>query len=284
MRAGLVDQPGGARHVTGLQTAIKAVVDAAYDNTTANTVGYDNITLSGSTVQLRTQDTQLGNFIAKANRWYADNLTSGITIDAAFREARGIGNGLAIGPITNADIQSVLPDNQSLAILQVTATELKSMLEHSVALSSSTATPPRFLQVSGLRFTHDLDNNSRTDNGTAVTDNGSRITKIELMYDNGTLRSSVFDNGTYDNASTNYRIVTTAFLANGGDLYPLTSLGNASRIDLDNGSYTSAGGSSFSGHGTEQDALAEYFKAYHANETVAVTEDSLDNYTRITAE
>ena len=271
--------------VTSLQTAIKAVVDAAYDNTTANTVGYDNITLSGSTVQLRTQDTQLGNFIAKANRWYADNLTSGITIDAAFREARGIGNGLAIGPITNADIQSVLPDNQSLAILQVTATELKSMLEHSVALSSSTATPPRFLQVSGLRFSHDLDNKSRTvlDNGT-VSESGTRITKIELMYDNGTLRSSVFDNGTYDNASTNYRIVTTAFLANGGDLYPLTSLGNASRIDLDNGSYTSAGGSSFSGHGTEQDALAEYFKVYHANETVAVTEDSLDNYTRITAE
>ena len=104
------------------------------------------------------------------------------------------------------------------------------------------------------------------------------------MHDNGTLRSSVFDNGTYDNASTNYRIVTTAFLANGGDLYPLTALGNASRIDLDNGSYTSAGNSSFSGHGTEQDALAEYFKVYHANETVAVTEDSLDNYTRITAE
>ena len=271
--------------VTSLQTAIKAVVDAAYDNTTANTVGHDNITLSGSTVQLRTQDTQLGNFIAKANRWYADNLTTGITIDAAFKEARGIGNGLAIGPITNADIQSVLPDNQSLAILQVTATELKSMLEHSVALSSSTATPPRFLQVSGLRFSHDLDNKSRTvlDNGT-VSENGTRITKIELMYDNGTLRSSVFANGTYDNASTNYRIVTTAFLANGGDLYPLTALGNASRIDLDNGSYTSAGGSSFSGHGKEQDALAEYFKAYHANETAAVTEDSLDNYTRITAE
>ena len=138
------------------------MIDAAYDNTTSNTVGHDNITLSGSTVQLRTQDTQLGNLITKANRWYADDLTTGITIDAAFREARGIGNGLAIGPITNADIQSVLPDNQSLAILQVTATELKSMLEHSVALSSSTATPARFLQVSGLRFTHDLDNKSRT--------------------------------------------------------------------------------------------------------------------------
>ena len=102
--------------MTSLQTAIKAVVDAAYDNA-ANTVGYGNITLSGGALQLRTQDTQLGNFIAKANRWYADNLTSGITIDAAFKEARGIGNGLAIGPITNADIQSVLPDNQSLAIL-----------------------------------------------------------------------------------------------------------------------------------------------------------------------
>jgi 2',3'-cyclic-nucleotide 2'-phosphodiesterase (5'-nucleotidase family) len=271
--------------VTTLQTAIKSVVDAAYDNTTSNTVGYDNITLHSSAAQLRTGDTQLGNLIAKSNRWYADNLTSGITIDAAFREARGIGNGLAIGPIINADIQSVLPDNQSLAILQVTATELKSILEHSVALSSSTATPPRFLQVSGLRFTHDLDNKSRTvlDNGT-VSENGTRITKIQLMYDNGTLRSSVFDNGTYDNESTNYRIVTTAFLANGGDLYPLTNLGNASRIDLDNGSYSSAGGSSFSGHGKEQDALAEYFKAYHDNETVAVTADSLDNYTRITAQ
>jgi hypothetical protein len=136
-----------------------------------------------------------------------------------------------------------------------------------------------------LRFTHDLDNKSRTvlDNGT-VSENGTRITKIELMYDNGTLRSSVFDNATYDNASTNYRIVTTAFLANGGDLYPLTNLGNASRIDLDNGSYSSAGGSSFSGHGKEQDALAEYFKAYHDNVTVAVTADSLDNYTRITAQ
>ena len=84
--------------------------------------------------------------------------------------------------------------------------------------------------------------------------------------------------------STNKRVVTTAFFTNGGDLYPSTALGNASRIDLDNGSYTSAGGSSFSGHGKEQDALAECFKAYHANETAAVTEDSLDNYTRITAE
>ena len=72
--------------------------------------------------------------------------------------------------------------------------------------------------------------------------------------------------------------------SNGGDLYPLTALGNASRIDLDNGSYTSDNASSFSGHGTEQDALAEYFKAYHPNATVAVTADSLDNYTRITAQ
>ncbi len=287
----VVNSVGGAASssVTSLQTPIKAVVDAAYDNTTSNTVGYDNITLSGSTFQLRTQDTQLGNLIAKANRWYADNLTRGvssITINASFREARGIRNGLEVGPVTEADIKSVLPDNNSLAVLQLTATELVSVLEHSVALSSSTATPPRFLQVSGLRFNYNLDNQSRTvlDNGT-VTNNGSRITKIELMYDNGTLRNTLFDNGSLSVAGgTNYRIVTTTFLANGGDLYPLNSLDNASRIDLDNGSYSSDNGSSFSGVGTEQDALAEYFKAYHANETVAVTEDSLDNYTRITAE
>ena len=64
----------------------------------------------------------------------------------------------------------------------------------------------------------------------------------------------------------------------------LNNLDNASRIDLDNGSYSSDNGSSFSGVGTEQDALAEYFKAFHDNETVGVTADSLDNYTRITAE
>jgi 2',3'-cyclic-nucleotide 2'-phosphodiesterase (5'-nucleotidase family) len=264
--------------VTSLQSALQSWVNPQY--ATSQVVGYDNVSLDGSAVALRTQDTDLGNLIAKSYRWYADNVTS-LAIDAAFKESRNIRNGFAADNITEQEIQSALPENDSLVVLQLTAQELKNTLEHSVALTSSTATPGRFLQVSGLRFSYDLsDTTAKTDNG---SDNGSRVTTIELMYDNGTRRAYVYDNATFDNASATYRIVTTKYLADGGDLFPLTALDNASRIDLDNGSYAvGVNNSSFRDNGTEQEAFAEYLQAFHDNTTTAITADSFDNYTRIT--
>jgi len=82
-----------------------------------------------------------------------------------------------------------------------------------------------------------------------------------------------------------FRMVTLNFLAGGGDSYPFPTDAAANRVDLFSSTAPLTGAATFSGDGTEQDALAEYLKlnhgtaskAYNQPETTAALDLRLQN-------
>ncbi|MDQ1728300.1 MAG: 5-nucleotidase / UDP-sugar diphosphatase [Pyrinomonadaceae bacterium] len=98
----------------------------------------------------RTQETNMGNFIADAFR-------------AATRADVGLMNGGSIradeiipaGALTKRDVLSTLPFKNKVVKVELSGALLRQVLEHGVARSAEDAEPGRFPQVSGVQFTFD---------------------------------------------------------------------------------------------------------------------------------
>jgi 2',3'-cyclic-nucleotide 2'-phosphodiesterase (5'-nucleotidase family) len=106
-------------------------------------------------------------------------------------------------PITRGTVLGVLPFGNFVATVQVSGTELKTMLENGV--SSMPAANGRFPQVSGLCFTYDV-----------AVPAGSRVLSAVRQAADGSCTGLPVD---FTDAST-YTIAENDFMANGGDGYP----------------------------------------------------------------
>jgi Ca2+-binding RTX toxin-like protein len=108
--------------------------------------------------------------------------------------------------------------------------------------------------VSGLAFSFDLTRAA-----------GSRILNLAIQDSQGNDLDVLVRGGVLvgDPART-FRMVTLNFLASGGDSYPFPTDATANRVDLFSPTAPLTGAATFSGDGTEQDALAEFLKANHA--------------------
>jgi len=197
----------------------------------------------------------------------------------------------AAGDISQLDVEDSLKFNNNLTLLTVTAAQLKVLLEHGVqgsnGVGADKATPGQFCQLGGMMVVADLAETaiSYTSSGSPVQitaiNGGTRIRYAALVDTNGNPTEVLISNGIVLNPNRQIRMVTLNFLANsspagsdfGGDSYPFpwTIRTNASsnRVDLitdgSTNAYTAAistlGG--VSGAGTEQDAFAEYMRAFH---------------------
>lgn len=113
-------------------------------------VGRSSVALDARSAVGRTQETNVGDFIADAFRT-ATGADVGLMNGGSIRADEIIN----AGPITRRDILSILPFKNKVVKVEVSGATLREVLEHGVARSAEDAEPGRFPQVSGVRFTFD---------------------------------------------------------------------------------------------------------------------------------
>lgn len=279
---------GKAALVDSIASAVRGVVTVKDGNITGKT----DVFLNGERTSVRTEETNFGNISADANLWVAKSFDSNVLVSikngggirAAIGEVRetspGVYNylppqanplsGKATGEVSQLDIENSLRFNNRLSVLDLSANDLKAVLEHGVSAWAVGATPGQFCQVGGIRFSFDPAQNA-----------GSRIQSAIIVDTAGTAVDTLVKGGSVFGDTTRIiKTVTLNFLAGGGDGYPFATLG-ANRIDLDTVASIPAGAFTFAPAGSEQDALAEYFSNFYSSNPYDIEDVEIENDTRI---
>ncbi|MCA9148192.1 MAG: esterase-like activity of phytase family protein [Planctomycetales bacterium] len=214
--------------------------------------GQSSVFLEGRRTAVRTQETNLGNLTADANLAAARAIDSSVLVSikngGGIRTEIGIVDGFtgellptsanplsgkSIGEVSQLDIENSLRFNNALSLVTVTAEGLKRLLEHGVADTRIGATPGRFPQIGGLRFSYDPGQQAQElDADGTVAKIGERVRNVAIVDDAGqTVDAIVRDGQVVGDAQRSIRIVTLNFLAGGGDGYPFPTVGT-DRVDL----------------------------------------------------
>jgi len=225
---------------TFLRTSVIDPVASYISVLNASVIGTSQVALNGVrgtagspgsfVAGVRNAETNLGNLVADAMRFAGNS-------DVALQNAGGIRASIAAGNVTVGDTFNVLPfTNLVKRAPSVGATQLKQILEHSVAASTTGGSPQgRFGQVSGIRVVYDTSRPA-----------GSRV--MQVTMDDGTV---LIDNFVVVNAGRRFSFATIDFSAAGGDGYPFAAAG----FEFENAVSTI----------TYQEALASYISAPTAN-------------------
>ncbi|WP_159064756.1 bifunctional metallophosphatase/5'-nucleotidase [Thaumasiovibrio subtropicus] len=275
---------------------VEAVVTAMKDVLVASEsviLGHSNVFLNGIRAHVRGQESNLGNLTADANLWYAQQHDANTVISikngggiraeigqsyfpagstnpedityeqtAAFPAANK-----AQGDISKYDIQTALSFNNDLVLMDVTATELKAIIEHAIgevdATDASGYGGGRFPQIGGMSFSFDATQAARAVDGTsgAVTVAGERVRSLTVGND-----VVIADGAIQGDANRTFKLVTLGYIGRGGDGYPFPCAGTDcadNQVRLETAMTNDPALSDFSATGKEQDALAEYLKAVH---------------------
>ena len=259
-------------NVQDLTDAVQAVISSK----DGQVWGFTNVYLEGERALVRSQETNLGDLTADANLAYARSIDPSVVISlkngggirsqiGAIDVVSGIKEpplanpsaGKPEGGISTLDIENSLRFNNSLSLVTVTASKLKELLEHGIAVYPNQG---RFPQVSGVAFSFDLTRPA-----------GSRILNLAIQDSQGNDLDVVVRGGALvGDSARSFRMVTLNFLAGGGDSYPFPTdavqnvAGPSNRVDLFSPTAALTGVATFAGDGTEQDALAEFLKANHS--------------------
>jgi 2',3'-cyclic-nucleotide 2'-phosphodiesterase (5'-nucleotidase family) len=271
--------------VTQIRNAIQAVL-VAKDGAV---FGSTSVFLEGRRAAVRNEETNFGNLTADANLWYAQlldptvqiSLKNGGGIRAEIGEVllqAGSTSALTLSPpkgnpdvnrkegeVSQLAIETALKFNNTLWVFDVTAAQLKSLLEHGVA---SLGSQGRFPQVGGMVFSYDPSKTAQVLTNFAVTTAGERIRSLKVGND------VVVQNGVLvaDPLRT-FRMTTLSFLARGsndaiggGDGYPFPATADfVNLVDLKTTmTAATAGGADSTSTailGSEQDAFMKYMKS-----------------------
>lgn len=144
--------------------------------------------LSGERAIVRTQESELGDFIADAFRWRTG-------ADIAVIHGGSIRADLPAGNVTYGNVIGIFPFGNQLQVIEIQGEKIREMLEHSVSTYPDTFAG--FLQVSGLRF--DFSPNNPAENRVG-----------EIFVNNAPLDENKI-----------YTLATTDFLLEGGDGYDM---------------------------------------------------------------
>lgn len=195
---------------------VKAMIDKAQadiDKKLATKVGTTPFELNGNRDPgVRTEETNLGDFIADAYLWQVRQATvlDNVTIDAAIMNGGSIRAGIAAGDIVEGDVLRVLPYHNYLQYVTIKGTTLLEILE------AATCTTPQalggFPQVAGINFT---------------VDTAKPFVKGELYPHSvyyrpaapGTRVTITSVGGKPFDPEATYNIAVPDFLTSGGDMY-----------------------------------------------------------------
>ena len=155
-------------------------------------VGRTTVPLDARSATSRSVETNVADFIA-------DSFRRAAGADVALINGGSIraDDVLPAGDLTVRDVLSILPFGNDLAVIEVSGDVLRQALEHGVSLTGPGAEPGRFAQVSGLRYSFDA---SRLP--------GVRVTDVTV-------------GGKPLDPKKTYTLVTTSFIADGGDQYAM---------------------------------------------------------------
>lgn len=171
--------------------AIKAIVDG-YNNQLKDkmsvVIGKALVALDGERANVRTKETNLGNYIADWMR-----ISTGA--DIAIENGGSIRTSVPAGDVTVGNVVAVLPFDNLLVVLEIKGSTLKAALENSV--SAYPAQLGGFLQISGFSFSFD-----------PSKPKGSRVV-------------SVTKDGKPLDMDATYKLCTADFTAAGGDGYSM---------------------------------------------------------------
>nr|XP_014091997.2 protein 5NUC isoform X2 [Bactrocera oleae] len=179
-------------------------------------VGHTKVQLDGRSTMCRSVECNLGNLVADSMIYarVIEDQGGAFWTDApiAIMNGGGIRSGIdkrSDGSITENDVLSVLPFNNKLYVLSISGKQLRKSLELS-AKKRTEDSNGGFLQFSGLHVAYDYRN-----------EEGSRVTSVEV-------RCGECDMPDYEplDDSKTYKIISTAFLVNGGDEYNLVENGS----------------------------------------------------------
>jgi 2',3'-cyclic-nucleotide 2'-phosphodiesterase (5'-nucleotidase family) len=159
----------------------------------SNFVGSTTVELIGERSLVRTQETNLGNAVADSMLLAASETGASM----ALVNGGGIRASIPAGDISLGDVLEVLPFHDPLVAIDITGGQLVAALENSVSMVEEEG--GRFLQIAGCRFTWDPE-----------AEPGSRVVSADI--DTGSGYQALIPDKIY-------RVVTTHFLAGGGDGY-----------------------------------------------------------------
>src|SRR5262249_22537435 len=204
----LVERSWQFREVSGRVAADPAVEElvrayaARLDRELDTVIGRTDVPLEARTSRLRTQETNVGDFVA-------DLLRERLGTDAAFINGGAIRTNRTVPPgsLTKRDVHSLLPFTDVVLKLELRGRDLKIALEHGLAQTDRVG--GGFLQVSGVRVVWDPQRAA-----------GGRV--VSLTID----ERSVAD-------ETIYSVAVPSYLVRGGDGYTAFARG---KIVLDESS------------------------------------------------
>src|SRR5215470_2017891 len=156
-------------------------------------VGRSSVALDGRSEENRTQETNLGDFVA-------DSFRKATASDVALLNGGSIrvDEIIPAGRLKMRDVLSILPFKNKLVKIEVSGALLRQALENGVSRIAPGAQPGSFPQVSGLQFSYD-----------ASRQPGQRIVELRV-------------NGQPLVPSKKYSLTTTTFVAfDGGDGYTM---------------------------------------------------------------
>uniref|UniRef100_A0A6B0VCU7 5'-nucleotidase n=1 Tax=Ixodes ricinus TaxID=34613 RepID=A0A6B0VCU7_IXORI len=170
-------------------------------------IGISKVELEADNKTCRLKECNMVNLIADSFLAYYADRNSTIPEDWSDVNAAVINAGITRasiqqGIIRRRDIMAAMPFESSLVVLTMTGTQLKTMFNHGISKFTWYNDPEgSFLQVSGMRVVYDF-----------TKPNTSRTETLEILCAKCSIPryESVVSNKTY-------RIVTTSFIANGGD-------------------------------------------------------------------
>jgi 2',3'-cyclic-nucleotide 2'-phosphodiesterase (5'-nucleotidase family) len=151
-------------------------------------VGTTAVVLDGERADVRTGETNLGNLVAEALKYYGQ-------ADLALTNGGGIRTSIDVGDVTKGEILTVLPFSNTVRVIELTGADVKAAIEHGI--DEYPEAKGAFPHIAGMTVEYD-----------ATKEAGSRVTKImvgdELIDDTKT-----------------YTLATNDFLVAGGDGYEM---------------------------------------------------------------
>ncbi len=302
--------------VTRVADALRGVITAR----DGNILGSAAVYLDGRRGTVRTEESNLGNLVADANLWMAQQVDPEVKVSlkngGGIRDDIGLvvqppgstdpteveylpsaanpTTGKAEGAISQFDIEGSLRFNNGLVIVPLTARQLATIMEHSIGFDGVGGVwEGRFPQVGGMRFSFDP--------GAPI---GERIQSLAVIGKGGAIADRVVVDGALaGDPDRVIKMVTLNFLANGGDGYPFPAplpgrvdlTGEAGQYNPPDADFPDTNGNGiidgpqtldpnsadFAASGSEQDALAEYLAHFHVDRPFSTAETPASRDRRI---
>lgn len=256
--------------------------------------GTTSVFIEGRSTFVSSESTTLGNLTADANLFIAKKYDTSVSISitSASSITNSIGfvgddgilhptkanpkSGKKEGDISQLDIENALQFNNGLVVLSLTRKQLVKIIEHGISESLSSGSSTRFPQISGLSFSYDVKQPP-----------GKRVRSLSVVDDSGKITDIIVKDGilqetTIEKQQT-FRIVTTEFLAAGGEGYEFPDFASTSNqvnlktvnVEIENSAAT------FASFGTEQDALAEFLASKYKITPFNIQETTIEQDVRI---